>query len=87
VTSSQPRRRNHGFGVEVLSLATSTDSRIADQNRSAARVVAALAVDLDDCIELLAMLGLTATTNQIGPVEAKAKYAREDQPDSGSNSQ
>jgi hypothetical protein len=39
------------------------DSRIVDQHRRAAKVVAALSENLDDCIELLAMLGLDASQN------------------------
>jgi hypothetical protein len=36
------------------------NSNIIDQHRRAAKVVAALSVNIDDCIELLAMLGLDA---------------------------
>jgi len=64
VTSSRSHRRQHGFGVDVLSRSAPGDSRTADQHRRAAKVVAALAVDLDDCRELLAMLGLSAIANR-----------------------
>ncbi|MGQ0480560.1 MAG: hypothetical protein ACT4O0_05960 [Pseudonocardia sp.] len=38
------------------------DAAIAVQNRRAVQVVASQATDTDDCVELLAMLGLTAPT-------------------------
>jgi hypothetical protein len=59
--------RNARFGVEALALAGSPDPREADEHRRAARVVAGHAVDLDDCIELLGMLGISTGQNREGP--------------------
>lgn len=51
----------HGFRSQAA-----YDLAMSVQNRKATKVVAAQATDLDDCVELLAMLGLRPTETGIG---------------------
>jgi hypothetical protein len=63
-----------GLDSDPLTSPTVVESCLAHQHRSAAKVVAALAVSVDDCVELLAMLGLEA--GSVGP-DAELSVSRD----------
>jgi hypothetical protein len=73
VTPLRGYQGNRDIGVEELMLAGLTEPEMSDEHRRVAIVVAGHAVNLDDCVELLGMLGISTGQNrEIPPARTKA---------------